>query len=97
MDKLISYAIRLMGLILAAGLSAGAIIAWNYPALLDWQDARETLGQIERRVESEQGAIAALKRQQERMETDSTALEQAAREEYLLLRPGEEVYVFERR
>ncbi len=82
-------------MMLLFGLSLVAVGAWNYPAALDWRASRTRLDALEQTIEAERQAIASLQAEQRRLDSDLTALEQAAREEYLFIRSGEEVFIYE--
>ena len=79
------------------GGTAGALMVWNLPAFSDWQSARNQHEKAARRLELEEKAIERLEAEEKALAEDLDALERAAREEYLLLRPGEQVYVFSER
>lgn len=70
---------------------------WNLPALNDWRTARNRMEATQNRVDRERAVIVKLEKERDAIAVDRRALERAAREEYLLLRPGEEVYVFQER
>jgi cell division protein FtsB len=70
---------------------------WNLPALNDWRTARNRMEATQTRVDQQKTLIAKLEKERDAIAVDRQALERAAREEYLLLRPGEQVYVFQER
>ncbi len=79
------------------GATVGLLAIWNWPALNDWQSARTRLEAADARVERQREIVARLETEKQALASDQKALERAAREEYLLLKPGEEVYVFTER
>ena len=83
------------GTLVLLSLMLTALAIWNLPALNDWQKARRRHEAMEGRLELEKGAIRALEGEREALVADLDALEKAAREEYLLLQEGEEVFVFQ--
>lgn len=68
---------------------------WNLPALSDWQSARHRMEAAQVRVQREQAAVNRLEKEKEALSGNRQALERAAREEFLMLKPGEQVYVFQ--
>ncbi len=84
-----------MAVLVAA--TVGLLALWNLPALSDWHSARTRLDAARARVERQREIVARLESEKQALASDQKALERAAREEYLLLKPGEEVYVFTER
>jgi cell division protein FtsB len=84
-------------LLILLGATVGAMAIWNVPALNDWQAAHERYVETVQRVERQRLAIARLEAEKQALATNLGALERAAREEYLLLKPDEQVYVFKER
>ncbi len=83
-----------LGLILLA-LSVVAVAAWNLPAAWDWYEAQGRLREMRTRLEGEERSVSLLRTERDRLEKDLPALERAAREEFLLARPNEEIYIYE--
>jgi len=90
---LVSWTVALVVLALTTVMLA----VWNLPALSDWQSAHHRMEAARAKVDREKAQIAQLETEKQALAVDHRALERAAREEYLLLRPGEEVYVFQER
>jgi cell division protein FtsB len=77
-----------------AAISLLAVAIWTLPAYWDWELANNRLSALNERVERERVALGRLKAEKIGLADDARMLERAAREDYLLLRPGEEVYIF---
>lgn len=75
--------------------SVAAAAIWCLPAYLDYNLSSNRLESLREQLEQERVIVSRLEEEQEALAGDERALERAAREEYLLIRPGEEVYIFD--
>lgn len=94
MIKSLHKLLQLLVFATIAAISLLAVAIWTLPAYWDWELASNRLAALQEHAQQERAALARLKTEKIGLADDAGMLERAAREDYLLLRPGEEVYIF---
>lgn len=94
MMKSLRKLLQLLMFAVIAAISLAAVAIWSLPAYWDWELANNRLAALQESAEQERATLARLKAEKIGLADDARMLERASREDYLLLRQGEEVYIF---